>query len=332
MAANIVVTFFDKTLIIPRTGEKTQWKNLDWPFHLELQEMLSLDISWVTCVKMEANTPLLLNHGSQTIDVPPLFRVTYVAQKRFNPHYRGVIAMGTVTGIELMTTTATTTTGLEEAWSIFEKTYGHRVVCMMRLGLGGRSFEIYLGRAQLIETKNDDQRTYTWLPNEIEEKFPSPRTQEDWETHNQEALELTIIRKRIGAPVVVGVMDHDGFQNSRRVLPVFFRKRDQEVQLQFFNLRGGYVESDYMEWPSFSIPKTQRRSLRPTGSVAAGEGQLAMKLTPNMNMIIQFSSKPKDGTIDDDDELVTIKRIVLEVSNYSRTLTQMGDGLPPRTI
>lgn len=313
------------------TPETRVWPKLDWTFDMEIGQSLRLSLSWSNGLlhwkHLETQYPLILNQ-SPIVEFPGFFRVTHQAKKRFNPQFRGITVVGRVTALEF-------TGNLEEMWREFEKHHGHRVVCMMRLGLGGRSCQAYLGRAQHIETNNDDERVYTWIPQEEEKEkkmgttttgFPSPRTQDDWETHAREAWELAQI-KCVQKPMEENPIDNDTFENNHRALPVLFRATDKEVQWQFFNLRGGFVESAYVPWTGLPL-KPQRRSLRPTGTTKANGMEMQLKLTPDMSATIEYGSLNESG----DEEIIVVTRVILRVSHYSRTLVHMGEGVPPNTV
>lgn len=291
-------------------------------FHVDIEDpVLTLALGWSNGLHwMHCKTPLLvLNRGPQTCDtVGRLFRVTYEAQKRFNPLRRDITATGYVTSLKFLGT-------LQEAWRVFERDYGHRIVCKLRLGVGALSCQTYLSRAQCIVTVEKERR-YVWLSKEKSDGdadnsgFPSPRTEQDWETHAREGKELALLKPTSprSEPVNGSQVDHDGFTNAHRPLPIAIRSMDKEVQLQFFNLlNGGYVESSHTAWPNL---KPQRRSLRTAAE--SGTSELAMKLTPNMTAFIQYEKGAND----------CIKQIMLVVSDYQEALVKMGEGLPPKTI
>jgi hypothetical protein len=318
----LVVHIANHCLVI--TSDNQSFGELNCLFHADIRGPLQFSVGWSNGLhwKRCETPPLILNQGPQTCDITVgnddggiIFRVTYEAQKRFNPLHRDIMATGFVTSIKFMGT-------LQEAWKLFERDHGHRIVCKLRLGVGALSCQTYLSRAQIIVTSaTDGERTYVWRPKEDADGsgFPSPRTEQDWETHAREARELALLKPTSprSEPAKGSEVDHDGFKNEHRVLPIAIRSMDKEVQLQFFNLRGGYVESSHVAWPNL---KPQRRSLRTAAE--SGTSELAMKLTPNMTAFIQYEKGAND----------CIKQVTLVVKDYDKTLVQMGEGLPPKTI
>lgn len=306
---------------IPICSDKQQQNDLDCIFHTEMQTSLKLSIGWSNGLhwKTIEIEPLLLNQGIQTScnkEKEPRFQVTYEAQKRFNPVFRGIMIMGRVTSLHFLGK-------LEEAWQSFVQSHGHRLVCKIRLGVGTRSCQTYLGRAQKIETNDGGERTYAWearegVTQEDGHGFPSPRTQDDWEIHVREARELALLKPNSPRtePVSGVEVDHDGFENVHRVLPIALRlPLDKEVQLQFFNLLNGkFVESSHVAWTL----KPQRRSLR-SASDSLGAGQLVLKVTPQFTATVHFQQE-------------SVTRVTLVVQDYATSLVKMGDGLPPNTI
>lgn len=321
MQQRLVVHIGEHCFVV--TNDYQYFKNLDYVFHVGVQEPLSLKLSWSNGLEwttLYTTETLILNQGPQTTS-SSLFTVTYDAQKRFNPAYRGIMAMGRITELKFEGI-------LQDVWNAFERSHGHRIVCKLRLGLGAQSCCTYLGRAQHIVTDNEKgNRTYTWLAAVEEGKerdafLLSPRTQEDWETHAREAKELALIKNPTSPrSEVVAEIDSDIFENKRRVLPVVLRDADKEMQLQFFNLleAGNYVESSHVLW-SQSL-KPERRSLRGAKEPAGVGGTLVLRLTPHMEAKVWLQKEEK-----------SVIRISLEVQNYTKTLAQMGEGLPPKTI
>lgn len=318
----LVLRFGEHCLIV--SEDQQEQTGLDCIFHLELQEPLKIDVGWsngLAWTTVTLGPPLVLNQGPQTAYTsggPPQFRIQYEAQKRFNPLYRGIMTMGRVMSVRFLGK-------LEDMWREFEQASGHRLVCKLRLGVGTRSCQMYLGRAQRIQT-DGEHRTYTWIPRELAavdcNDFPSPRTKDDWEVHAREARELALLKPTSprNEPVTGFEVDHDRFENTHRVLPIVIRALDKEIQLQFFNLlTGGFVESSHIQWTGL-IMKPQRRSLRgPT--TATDPSNLEFKLSPQLTATVQL-----DGS----KECVT--QVTLNVEDYRNTLKKMGEGLPPKTI
>lgn len=306
------------------TNDYQRFKNLECVFHVGVQEPLSLALGWSNGLEWTTlyTETLILNQGPQTTTTTTAgyFSITYDAQKRFNPAYRGIMAMGRITELNFDGI-------LQDAWNAFERSHGHRIVCKLRLGMGPQSCCTYLGRAQHIVTDEKGNRTYTWLARESSKEkdafLLSPRTQEDWETHVRETKELALIKDPTSPrSEVVAEIDSDSFENKRRVLPVVLHN---EIQLQFFNLLGGsggnYVESSHVFWQQSVKP--ERRSLR--GTKEPGGGSMVLRLTPHMEVKISLQKAAED-------EKTSVVQVTLEVQDYTKTLVQMGEGLPPKTF
>lgn len=324
---------FGSHCLVFSSSERRSWSDIDARVNMGTEDRLRLMIDWsdeLHWLTLES-PPILPNQERQTIRMGELIEVTYHAQKCFNPQLRCVTVVLYVDSLSLLKT-------MEEAWDIFEKAHGHRLVCMMRFGQGGQSYQTYLGRAQRIET-NNNERIYTWLPGKDDndkdtvviesdndgERFPSPRSQDEWMIHAREAKELALLssRKEI-ASSELGDMDHDRFVNTRRALPVSVKSSDKEVQWQFFNLHGkGFVETSHIAWSSIPL-KPKRLSLRPLSN-GTTKGALILKMTPETTAVVHF----KRGK---DQDCLSVTQITLQVQDYTTTLSSMGEGLAPKTI
>lgn len=195
-----------------------------------------------------------------------------------------------------------------------------------------RAEPISLGRAQVIQTvlQNQNTRTYGWLS---KHQQVSPR--QDVLTAKNTALPLSFMSPRA---VTFNQVDHDGFSNLERILPIVLREEESPViSLQFFNMKD--KPPRFLEWsirwstlmdnktppPS---PFVQRlHALKPRRKSSTDRKRYAHKedITDCVNAIVIYY-------FEYDEKSICVEEIYLEAKEYKKSLEAMNDYIIPRTI
>lgn len=240
-------------------------------------------------------------------------KVQWTARQQYSTDYKAYVVSVRVDSVEVC--------GWDRhaAWRHFVDSEGHQVVAMLRLGRGGRSSQMYLGRAQSIETASQVRRYFWTLPevSKAEEQIWEPQ---DWAAHVQQAWELERIRglskvslsPRTADVVRQAPMDNDAYRNERHALPVTLRAQDECLQVQFFNLRDTHpcaLETDHLAWGTFTGTGSFVHSVR-------------LALSALMSLTLRYTQS--EGN-------VQIVGIELEARHYKRALALMGLAEGPQT-
>lgn len=198
-----------------------------------------------------------------------------------------------------------------------------------------RTEPISLGRAQAIQTtllKNQNTRTYGWLAKQQEKEKSSPREQKE-KTAATTVLPLSFISPR----VVISEVDHDGFSNSERILPIALREEESPViSLQFFNMKD--KPPRFFEWsirwgalvdnttPPPSPFMQKLHALKPKRKSVANRKRYAYKeeITNLVHATIIYYF--------DSDRRICLEEIYLEAKEYKKSLQAMNDCIIPKTI
>lgn len=294
-------------------------RDTDWSLLLGTRDTLQVTLSWAdadflaTWLVLEAETAGSGAEWGLPGDAGTL-RLYWTVEERYSASYDARMTNVHVHGLEIADWNR------RAAWAHFASCEGHQVVAMIRLGHSAASHQVYLGRAQRIETLGHIRRYY-YAPRQSEDGEDLTWQPADWASHVQQAWELERIRglsrvslsPRTASAVRATPMDNDAFHNDRRVLPVRVRPQDSSVQCQFFNLRDErpcVLETQHLVWQDMAH-SLHVHSMRLT-------------LTALISLTLRYTV--------DADGVIILTELELEARQYRRALALMGAAEGPRTI
>lgn len=166
--------------------------------------------------------------------------LSFATSRRYSPDYGGLMA-------EVIVNSKLELCIMDEKRFAYERAAQlakerHKIVAMIG--------DVYVGRAQSIESERDAMRVYRWTspPHDAASgPFGSPRGPLDWERHAEDAHDLRAIRNynALVSPRPLKpssfVPDNDTFRNDHCMLP--FPVCGDHLRLKFFNLGVGESSS-----------------------------------------------------------------------------------------
>jgi hypothetical protein len=202
----------------------------------------------------------------------------------------------------------------------------HQICAVLKKN--ARTEPISLGRAQMIHTSLEkNRRTYGWLPKVI----ISPR-----EKSKESVLPLSFISPRVRFSEDV---DHDGFTNQDRILPVLINEADCPVlTLQFFNMKD--KPPRFLEWsmrwgtfldrttppPSPFVRRLSNLKTRRKSATNRKRYNHTENITEHVSVTVVYCFENINK------ESILIEEIYLVAKDYKKSLESMNDYVIPRTI
>lgn len=164
--------------------------------------------------------------------------LTFATSRRYSPEYGGLMAEVLIDNMLELCVVDEKRYAYARASQLAKEC--HKIVAMIG--------DVYLGRAQSIESERDAMRVYRWTTSPEPGPFGSPRGPLDWERHAEDAYDLRCIRnynallsmRSLKPPTYVP--DNDTFHNHHYTLPLPVGESDH-LRLKIFNLGMGTPSS-----------------------------------------------------------------------------------------